>query len=46
LARAAAGPPVGVQLVGKRWDEMRLLGIARRVAEVIGPFPHPPDPAD
>ena len=30
------GLPIGVQLVGKRWGEEKLLGIAARVAEVAG----------
>jgi amidase len=37
-----AGLPIGVQIVGKRWDESRLLGIARALSEVIGPFQRPP----
>jgi amidase len=29
-----AGLPIGVQVVGKRWSEAKLLGVARAVAEV------------
>ncbi len=36
------GLPLGVQIVGKRWDEARLLGIARSIAEVTGAFKRPP----
>lgn len=36
------GLPIGVQVVGKRWGESRLLGIARAVADVIGPIGRPP----
>jgi amidase len=36
------GLPVGVQLVGKRWDESRLLAIAKAISEVTGPFQRPP----
>jgi len=36
------GLPVGVQLVGKRWDESRLLAIAQAVSEVSGEFRRPP----
>jgi amidase len=36
------GLPIGVQIVGKRWQEERLLGIAARLAEVTGP-PRWPD---
>jgi amidase len=36
------GLPIGVQLVGKRWDESRLLGVAKTVAEMTGEFQRPP----
>ena len=36
-----AGLPLGVQLVGKRWGESRLLGIAKALAEVTGTFRRP-----
>lgn len=36
------GLPIGVQMVGKRWGEARLLGIAQAVSEVIGGFQRPP----
>ena len=36
------GLPIGVQLVGKRWDDSRLLGIARAAAEFAGAFQPPP----
>src|SRR6266581_6895485 len=31
-----AGLPIGIQLVGKRWDEARLLAMARALSEVTG----------
>jgi amidase len=37
-----AGLPIGVQIVGKRWDESRLLAIAQALSEVTGPFQRPP----
>lgn len=37
------GLPLGVQLVGKRWDESRLLGIAKALVVVTGEFRRPPD---
>lgn len=37
------GLPIGAQLVGKRWDESRLLSVATAVAEVTGEFRRPPD---
>jgi amidase len=36
------GLPIGVQVVGKRWDESRLLAIAQALSEVTGPFQRPP----
>src|SRR3989440_5301439 len=37
------GLPIGVQLVGKRWDEARLLAMAKALSEVTGAFQRPPD---
>jgi amidase len=42
LARSTDGLPIGVQLVGPRWSEMKLLAIAERLVEVTGPFQRPP----
>jgi amidase len=36
------GLPLGIQLIGKRWDEARLLAIAKALSEVTGPFQRPP----
>jgi len=36
------GLPIGVQLVGKRWDEAHLLAMAKALSEVTGPFQRPP----
>jgi amidase len=36
------GLPVGVQLVGKRWNESGLLAIAKALSLVIGEFRRPP----
>lgn len=38
----AHGLPLGFQLVGRRWGESRLLGIAAAVSRVTGPFQRPP----
>ena len=35
------GLPVGVQIVGKRWNESRLLAIAKALSEVTGGFRRP-----
>jgi amidase len=36
------GLPIGLQLVGKRWSESRLLGIARAMMPLTGGFRRPP----
>jgi len=36
------GLPIGLQLVGKRWSESRLLGIAATIEPLIGGFRRPP----
>ena len=35
------GLPIGLQLVGKRWDESRLLGVAKAFTAVTGEFVRP-----
>ncbi len=40
--RDPTGLPVGMQIVGPRWGEARLLRIAAAIAEVVGPFRRPP----
>ena len=42
VARSGEGLPIGVQVVGRRWQDMRLLALAQRVADVTGPFQPPP----
>lgn len=44
IGRSADGLPTGCQIVGRRWDDMRLLAVAESIAEVVGTFPAP-DPA-
>lgn len=36
------GLPIGLQLVGRRWSDRRLLAIARKLAPHIGEFQRPP----
>ncbi|MER8566615.1 amidase [Mesorhizobium sp. M0924] len=36
------GLPIGLQLVGKRWSESRLLGIAKAIEALTGGFKRPP----
>jgi amidase len=40
--RDGEGLPIGVQLVGNRWQEARLLGIAKALSEVTAAFQRPP----
>ena len=40
--RSQAGLPIGVQLVGRRWDDDHLLAVADRASEILGPFSAPP----
>jgi amidase len=40
--RDGQGLPIGVQLVGKRWGEARLLAIAQALVAITGPFRRPP----
>lgn len=36
------GLPIGIQMVARRWDESRLLAMAKAVSEVTGEFQRPP----
>ena len=36
------GLPLGIQLVGKRWNEAHLLAMAKVLSEATGPFQRPP----
>jgi amidase len=42
LAHSKEGLPIGVQLVGPRWSEMKLLAIAELFVELTRPFQRPP----
>jgi amidase len=42
LAHSREGLPIGLQIVGRRWTDMRLLAIAAMLSMVIGPAPRPP----
>jgi amidase len=43
LTKSAGGLPIGVQVVGRLWSEPALLQIARRIAQITGPFTPPPN---
>ena len=36
------GLPIGMQIVGKRWQDMSLLAISQEINQVAGSFQHPP----
>lgn len=42
VGRSAEGLPIGIQLIGKRWGEMKLLAIAAQIERLLGPVPRPP----
>jgi len=42
LTRSEQGLPIGVQVVGRRWRDMRLLAVATRLTELTGPYERPP----
>jgi len=42
LTQTPEGLPIGLQIAGRRWGEMSLLQIAKKLEAVIGPFKRPP----
>jgi amidase len=42
IGQTANGLPIGMQIVGKRWQEMELLAIAQEIDRVVGKFQQPP----
>jgi amidase len=42
VARTKEGIPIGVQLVGRRFQDMELLNAAAQIEQVIGPWQAPP----
>jgi amidase len=42
MAHTREGLPMGVQVVGKRWQDMAVLAVAEQLAQVSGPFAPPP----
>jgi amidase len=43
IAVSQEGLPIGIQLVGKRWQDYDVLAIAQAMVKIIGEFPIPPD---
>jgi Asp-tRNA(Asn)/Glu-tRNA(Gln) amidotransferase A subunit family amidase len=41
MTMTADGLPVGVQLIGRPWEEQTLLAVGQHLEERRGPFPHP-----
>lgn len=41
IGQTTNGLPIGMQIVGKRWREMELLAIAKKLDEIAGDFLHP-----
>jgi amidase len=39
---SADGLPIGIQIVGRRWDEIRLLALARQIDGVVNAYRTPP----
>ena len=37
------GLPFGIQVVGRRWDDERLLAVAELISSITGGFRRPPD---
>jgi amidase len=42
IGRSQSGLPIGIQVVGKRWQDMELLAIAEQLSEITGGFQRPP----
>jgi amidase len=42
LSQTQEGLPIGLQVVGRRWNDMDLLTVAQALSDVIGPFRTPP----
>ena len=40
IGQSQSGLPIGVQIVGKRWQDSSILAIARQISDLIGTFPH------
>lgn len=43
VAISSDGLPIGIQVVGKKWEDNRLLSICEEIVQVSGPFIPPPN---
>ena len=41
IGKSKLGLPIGVQIVGKRWQDLELLAIAQRISQVAGDWEYP-----
>ena len=44
LGHTKEGLPIGIQVVGRRWEDMHLLAVAEQLTNVTGQFQPPPAP--
>lgn len=42
IGQTDAGLPIGMQITGKRWQEMALLSIAQKIDRAVNAYQHPP----
>jgi Asp-tRNA(Asn)/Glu-tRNA(Gln) amidotransferase A subunit family amidase len=40
--KSPEGLPIGVQIVGRPWEEENVLGVARCLEDALGPWARPP----
>jgi amidase len=40
--RSESGLPIGIQVVGKRWQDRQLLAIAKHLTDLLGGWHSPP----
>ena len=43
IGKTENGLPIGMQVVGKRWQEIEMLAVAQEIDKVVGTFQNPPD---
>jgi aspartyl-tRNA(Asn)/glutamyl-tRNA(Gln) amidotransferase subunit A len=43
MAISQQGLPIGVQLIGRPWEEQTLLALGERLEQLRGPLPTPPN---
>lgn len=41
IGRSTEGLPIGMQLVGKRWKDMKLISVAKSISKITGEFDKP-----